>query len=191
MARQKTFRGYPPEEWRMITGLGKAQYGWYEVSNHGHFRHVYGPLQTRAISPFRKNTVTKGSDYYLVHILGRHYRAAVLVWEAFNGPVPEGMRVTHVNGEKANNAIWNLKLMSKSDIGRKYGGLANKSKGNIARIDREQNILGVYRSAREASEKYGCLCYQSILDRCNGKVKRDKWLPDGTTFVWEDVLFEG
>ena len=36
----------------------------------------------------------------------------LLVWEAFNGPVPEGMQVNHINEIKTDNRLENLNLMT-------------------------------------------------------------------------------
>jgi hypothetical protein len=38
------------------------------------------------------------------------FYVAELMWESFNGKIPQGMKVTHVDGNKANNAVTNLKL---------------------------------------------------------------------------------
>ena len=35
---------------------------------------------------------------------------AETVWTSFNGAIPQGMKVTHIDGDKANNALPNLKL---------------------------------------------------------------------------------
>jgi len=35
---------------------------------------------------------------------------AEMVWEAFNGKPPQGMKIAHIDGNKANNALANLKL---------------------------------------------------------------------------------
>ena len=35
-----------------------------------------------------------------------------LVWEAFNGPVPQGMQVNHINENKSDNRLENLNLMT-------------------------------------------------------------------------------
>ena len=38
-----------------------------------------------------------------------------LVWETFNGPIPKGMEIDHIDHNKTNNALNNLQLMSKVD----------------------------------------------------------------------------
>jgi hypothetical protein len=40
---------------------------------------------------------------------------AVLVWEEHHGPVPRGMVVHHEDGDKLNDVISNLKMMSKAE----------------------------------------------------------------------------
>ncbi|MGP6175397.1 HNH endonuclease signature motif containing protein [Corynebacterium sp. A21] len=37
-------------------------------------------------------------------------KLADIVWEAFNGPIPDGQHVTHIDGDKNNNRLINLKL---------------------------------------------------------------------------------
>ena len=38
-----------------------------------------------------------------------------LVWIAFNGPIPEGMQVNHINEDKQDNRLENLNLMTPSE----------------------------------------------------------------------------
>lgn len=42
---------------------------------------------------------------------GRRKRLHVVVWEYFNGPVPAGVHVHHLDKDKNNNEIENLALM--------------------------------------------------------------------------------
>lgn len=35
-----------------------------------------------------------------------------LVWEAFNGPIPPGMEINHIDEDKSNNALSNLELVT-------------------------------------------------------------------------------
>lgn len=37
-----------------------------------------------------------------------------LVWEAFRGPIPEGHSIDHVDGDKANCALSNLRLVKEA-----------------------------------------------------------------------------
>ena len=43
-------------------------------------------------------------------IYGTECRVCDLVWEAFKGEIPEGYKVVHIDGDKKNNRLDNLKL---------------------------------------------------------------------------------
>ena len=50
-----------------------------------------------------------GEVYTVVH--GTETRVCELVWEAWKGAIPQGFRVSHIDGNKQNNRLDNLELV--------------------------------------------------------------------------------
>lgn len=48
-----------------------------------------------------------------------------IVWETHRGPIPEGMEIDHINGDKADNRISNLRVVTHGDNLR-YAAVAGK-----------------------------------------------------------------
>ena len=49
-----------------------------------------------------------------------YFRLHRLVWETFNGKIPEGYTIDHINADKKDNRLENLQLMTLLDNVRKY-----------------------------------------------------------------------
>lgn len=56
------------------------------------------------------HTTKKG--YHRIYYEGRNQLAHDVVWERVHGPIPDGHRVHHRDGDKQNNVIENLELVS-------------------------------------------------------------------------------
>lgn len=56
---------------------------------------------------------TKG--YRVINRNQKHWMAHRLIWEAVNGPIPDGLQINHKNGIKHDNRIENLELVTQSE----------------------------------------------------------------------------
>lgn len=85
----------------------------YEVSNFGRIKSLnYG---MRGKEQFRKVQTNKlGYQYISLWKDGKQNMRTVhsLVWEAFNGPVPEGYEINHMDENPSNNRLDNLNLLT-------------------------------------------------------------------------------
>ena len=66
-----------------------------------------------------KRLTCKSHGYYQVGINGKMKRWHRLIWEYFNGKIPEGLQVDHMNNIRNDNRITNLQLLSNKDNSRR------------------------------------------------------------------------
>ena len=102
-----TGNGIGGEIWRSVVGYE----GIYEVSNNGRVRRVAthaGRAQDRLLKPAR---FTAGYPGVTLSHRGFRRSATVhhLVTAAFLGPAPDGMQVRHLNGNRSDNRLSNLR----------------------------------------------------------------------------------
>lgn len=99
------------ETWKPILGYN----GRYLVSNYGNIKSMIhkdypnGTLMSPAgkDEPYLRVSISK-------YLGGNTNRVSVhrAVWEAFNGKIPEGLQVNHIDEDKHNNHLDNLNLMT-------------------------------------------------------------------------------
>lgn len=53
---------------------------------------------------------TDGQGYRSIEIKGRCHKAHRIVWEMHHGPIPSGMEIDHINRDRGDNRIENLRL---------------------------------------------------------------------------------
>jgi hypothetical protein len=96
----------PPSEYRWK----KIQVEGYLVSNNG----LVWSEKTKRILKFGVNT--PGYKYINLRIDGRtdNFSISRLVYEAFVGPIPKGEVVDHINSDKHDNRVENLRILTKS-----------------------------------------------------------------------------
>lgn len=167
----------------------QAKKGWYEITNRGDVIKCYKNGKEFPLTKFYGNGSRKsgclklGSDR-------KCFSVARIVWETFRGKIPDGMIVAHRSLDKNNDALDNLYLTTYHESGKAYGMINGTCYGNqirtVAKIDKKGNILQTWRSITEAAEA-NYMSRPSVTERCYKRMK-NVWLPDGTTFVFEDEV---
>lgn len=99
------------EIWKTVLGNDA-----YQASDQGNIKSLnYNHTGKEQLLKPGKNT----SGYYQVALCEDGKRKirliAHLVWEAFNGPIPPGMQVNHINECRTDNRLENLNLMTSKE----------------------------------------------------------------------------
>lgn len=94
--------------------------GTYEVSDFGTIKSLAKidklghKREEKIMRPF-----TNSKGYNLIQLTNKngreHFSISHIVWESFNGQIPEEMQVNHINENKTDNRLDNLNLMTAKD----------------------------------------------------------------------------
>ena len=57
----------------------------------------------------------KQKGYKIISLYGNTYYLHRFIWEYINGPIPPFMEIDHIDRDKDNNSILNLRLVTKSE----------------------------------------------------------------------------
>lgn len=99
------------------------------------------------------------------------FQLSHLVWEAFNGPVPEGMEINHIDENKQNNALSNLEICDRTyncRWGTRSERIAKKHSKAIVQYTLDGEYIAEYPSMRELERQKGYKI-SSISLCCNNK----------------------
>lgn len=101
------------EEWLPAYGFE----GYYEISSIGRLRRVKAAARTRPGLINRPGIDKDGYHRYTMSCdMVRSTRTAHrMVYEAFVGPIAEGMQINHKNGKKQDNRLENLEVVTPSE----------------------------------------------------------------------------
>ena len=156
--------------------------GKYQVSNQGRVKSLrYRGGSKEQILKLRLT----GNGYYDVSLGNKKYKVHRLVWEAFNGPIPEGMQINHIDEVKTNNALTNLSLMTpkeNSNWGTRNERLCGYSSPReriwVIKLSKNNEILHFYPSIRQAERDTG-VSNTHIVECCKGRIK------SAGGFIWK------
>ena len=75
-----------------------------------------------------------GYGYISIRLRNKLHAAHRLAWILFNGPIPNGMEIDHINGCRSDNRIANLRLVNRSE---------NNQNQRKAKSNNKNGYLGV------------------------------------------------
>jgi len=120
-----------------------------------------------------------GDGYQCVHLFknGKPKTCLVhrLVWETFNGSIPEGYEVNHINEDKTDNRLENLNLMTPKEnmnYGTRTQRVADKLSDPVLQLTLDYELVKEWSSASEAGRNgFSRVCVSYC---CLGKIKTHK-----------------
>ena len=156
----------------------------YQVSNLGRVKSLEG---IDALGHKRKEKILKpqmlNNGYYRVALwknsIQKRYLVHRLVWIAFNGHIPEGYEINHLNEVKSNNRLENLNLVThKENInwGKRNKRCAEVLKNrkdqskSVLQYDLQDNFVKEYASTHQVEREKG-FSQSYIAKCCKGKQK--------------------
>lgn len=74
--------------------------------------------KVRRTSSVDRYTPPKNGEYARLRVDGAMYRVSRLVWVFHNGPIPEGLEIDHVDRNRLNNDVANLRIVTSCDNNR-------------------------------------------------------------------------
>lgn len=143
------------EYWRDIPGFSD-----YQASNEGRIRNKKTKNILLPAERKKSLVVNVKKDGCRANA----YTVSSLVWKAFKGEVPKGMKVSHISVDINDNNINNLTLVTQADMNRRH-----RNRKPVARIDKEGNITE-YGSIQEAA-KENYIGFPAITKALTGRLK--------------------
>lgn len=171
---------YDKEEWRDIPCFPE-----YQASNCGRIRSKTRIINTEKCTRLHRGKIIspsiQNSGYYSISLRANnkilHGLVHRLVAETFLGPIPEGKEVDHINEDKLDNRIVNLRYLTRFDnASRSTLGFFRKESNSMEHNPRTKIVVGY--GTDGVAVKYPCAKYLSKIYGINYSTLR-KWLQRG------------
>lgn len=172
------------EEWRDIPGFE----GYYQASNLGRVKSVFRPVYTlrQRLYVYHSHILQPKYDKYGYLVVNLSVDNVVktrkvhrLVWLTFNGPVPSGKVINHINEDKTDNRLENLNLLSVKENNcwgtriqrvseRQINGKKSK---RVSQFSLDGSFIKKFPSTHEVERELGYK-QSNIWACCSGKYKQ-------------------
>lgn len=162
---------------------------WYDVPDYEgeYLVSDRGSVASIKYGKFRKLFQTKNDGYRLVKLCKNgneaSYRVHRLVWLAIKGEIPEGYHVDHLDFDRGNNCIENLRMLpskvnttrwSEDGLKRKSEATVKANKERAKPIDqytRDGKFVKRWPSASEAARQLGFRSSSKLRECCLDRLK--------------------
>lgn len=148
-------------------------YEGYQVSNLGRVKSLE---RIDALGHRLKEKILKpqlNSRYYQVELckqsIGKKYYVHRLVWIAFNGQIPEGLQVNHINEVKTDNRLSNLNLMTAKE-NTNWGSRNERISKPVLQFTLDNILVKEFLSTIQIERELGFSC-GNIVNCCKGRYK--------------------
>ena len=118
---------------------------------------LYNKVHRNARAPIGAEAGTKRPDGYRhINFNGKFKQSHIVIWEMHNGKVPDGLELDHINRDRADNRIENLRAVTRSVNQHNKGGVGvhystrAKARPYVAHIKNNQKFKTI--------GSYGTLC---------------------------------
>lgn len=102
--------------------------------------------------------------YYVVKINYKQERVHRIIWELLKGPIPEGMVIDHIDGNRSNNSVENLRVVSVKENARNSKLYkTNKTGIPFIRHDKKREYYQAYCTLLDGTRVSRCFSYKPNL----------------------------
>jgi hypothetical protein len=176
VTRQAVFKAFQQRGLKMRNRMIITQTGYESLTKHkppksGMTERVYRKFQM-----YEGKKFTLRNNGYYAATTGNRVKMHRYVWQKFNGSIPIGFDIHHINEDKEDNRIENLECLSKSEHTRKYGSFNNqygKGRRPLEVVDENGIVIETY-SCTSVCAKDLNVSVSAIRNVLIGRTKRCK-----------------
>ena len=164
-----------PSKEKPVNKIADLTKNWIKLS----FNENYAINVDGEVANLKTGLIVRGSErngYLRITIRNKQYSIHRLMWETFNEPIPEGYYIDHIDGNKSNNSLSNLRLVTQSDSMKNAMKNGHKGQISVLQYDKKGNFIQEFESIQKAADAMGVThaAIRSAIDR-NGTCKNYIW----------------